>query len=309
MEILKNPNFDFLGKAKFFAGTSAIFVVLGIALISARHLKYGVEFSGGTEIIVQLTKAPEIDRVRNAVPGATIQTYGDAAQHKVMIRLAVTEAEEAKDTDVENASRSALDALASKYPENPVIASSTESVGAIVGKEMRTKAVQLTVLSLAIQLIYIAVRFGGGAWGAGAVVAGIHDTIVCLTLLHLFGYEITLNVIAALLTLVGYSVNDTIVVFDRARENLKQKRKDPLVKILNDSLNQTLSRTLISSGTTFLSVLGLFFFGGEVLAGFSFTMVVGILVGTYSTLYIAIPIVVWWTDFAERRQKAALARA
>jgi preprotein translocase subunit SecF len=308
MEILKNPNFDFMGKAKYFAGASAVFLILGIGLMVVRDPKYGVEFSGGTEIVVQMTKTPEADRVRDAVPGATIQTYGDAAQRKVLIRLAAPE--ESKDPDaIGNASRLALDALASKYPENPVVASSSESVGAIVGKEMRTKAIQLTVLGLAFQLIYIAIRFGGGVWGAGAVVAGIHDTIICLTLLHLFGYEITLNVIAAILTLVGYSVNDTIVVFDRVRENLKQKRKDPLAKILNDSLNQTLTRTIISNGTTFLAVLGLFFFGGEVLAGFSFTMVVGIIVGTYSTLYIAIPIVAWWSGYTEQRQKAALARA
>src|SRR6185503_15288012 len=120
--------------------------------------------------------------------------------------------------------------------------------------------------------------------------------LVTFAFLAFFRYEITLNVIAALLTLVGYSVNDTIVIFDRARENLRHKRKDSLSKILNDALNQTLTRTLISNGTTFLSVLGLFLFGGEVLRGFGFTMVVGIIVGTYSTIYIASPIVIWWEN-------------
>ena len=163
-----------------------------------------------------------------------------------------------------------------------------------MGAELRQKAVQLTVLGLVFQLVYIAIRFKGAIWGAAATVAVLHDVLVTLAFLAFFRYEITLNVIAALLTLVGYSVNDTIVIFDRARENLRQKRKDSLTKILNDSLNQTLTRTLISNGTTFLSVLGLFLFGGEVLRGFGFTMVIGILVGTYSTVYIASPIVVWW---------------
>ena len=144
------------------------------------------------------------------------------------------------------------------------------------------------------QLLYITWRFGGAIWGAAATIAVFHDVLVTLAFLAFFNYEITLNIIAALLTLVGYSVNDTIVIFDRARENLKTKKKDPLAKILNDSLNQTLTRTLISNGTTFLAVLGLYLFGGEVLRGFGFTMVIGILVGTYSTIYIASPIVIWW---------------
>jgi len=163
-----------------------------------------------------------------------------------------------------------------------------------VGAELRQKAILLTVLGLLFQLIYIGARFRGGVWGAGAAIAACHDVLVCLAFLSLFQYEITLNVIAALLTLVGYSVNDTIVIFDRARENLAHRRKDPMTKLLNDSINQTLTRTLISSGTTFLTVLALYLFGGEVLRGFGFTMVVGIIVGTYSTIYIAVPLVNWW---------------
>ena len=199
-----------------------------------------------------------------------------------------------------------LAALASKYPQNPVVESSAEVVGPVVGAELRKKAVQLTVLGLIFQLIYIAVRFKGAVWGAAATIAVLHDVLVTLAFLAFFRFEITLNVIAALLTLVGYSVNDTIVIFDRARENLRHKRKDSLRKILNDSLNQTLSRTLISNGTTFLAVLGLMF-GGEVLRGFAFTMAVGILVGTYSTIYIASPFVIWWTNRADKRQGPAAA--
>jgi preprotein translocase subunit SecF len=154
----------------------------------------------------------------------------------------------------------------------------------------------LTVCGLVLQLIYIAWRFKGPVWGGAATIAVFHDVLITIVLLVAFHHEITLNVIAALLTLVGYSVNDTIVVFDRVRENLRQRRKEPLAKVLNDSINQTLSRTVISSGTTFLTVLGLFLFGGEVLRGFAFTMVVGIVVGTYSSIYIASPVVIWWSQ-------------
>jgi preprotein translocase subunit SecF len=185
--------------------------------------------------------------------------------------------------------------------------SSTEIVGPIVGQELRQKAIQLTLFGLLFQFLYIWFRFGGAAWGAAATIAVFHDVIITLGLLVLCGYEVTLNVIAALLTLVGYSVNDTIVIFDRVRENLRQRRKEPLTTIINDSVNQTLSRTLISSGTTFLTVLGLYLFGGEVLRGFAFAMVVGIIFGTYSTIYIASPIVVWWHSFKKDRRPAVRA--
>jgi len=218
-----------------------------------------------------------------------IQTYGDAKSNQMLIRVAG-----ADEANVSAHAQGVLKALAEHYGENRVLESSTEIVGPIVGAELRKKAVQLTVLGLLFQLIYIGFRFNGAVWGAAATIAVFHDVLVTLGLLAMFGYEVTLNTIAALLTLVGYSVNDTIVVFDRVRENIRQRRKDPLSKIINDSINQTLSRTLISSGTTFLTVLGLYLFGGEVLRGFAFCMVVGIVVGTYSSIYIASPIVVWW---------------
>ena len=241
-------------------------------------------------------------------PGAVIQSYGDAAKNQVLIRLAGA-SEITGEGELDTTAKKLLAALSAHYPQNPILDSSSEIVGPIVGAELRRKAIVLTGLGLLFQLIYIAARFKGGVWGAGAAVAGLHDVLICLGFLTFFGYEITLNVIAALLTLVGYSVNDTIVVFDRVRENLRQRRKDPLRKILNDSINQTLTRTLISNGTTFLAVLGLYLFGGEVLAGFGFTMVVGILVGTYSTIYIAIPLVAVWSERGQKSPTAAVAKA
>jgi preprotein translocase subunit SecF len=295
MEIafLKNPNFDFLGKAKYFIGLSLLLIAGGVAHMASRGIHYGVEFSGGTQLIARFQQAPEVDHVRDAVekvaPGAVIQSYDVPAKNQVLIRIAGT-----GDKELSDLAREVLKTLGTSYAQNPVVESSTEIVGPVVGAELRDKAVKLTVLGLVFQLIYIAWRFKGAIWGSAATIAVFHDVIVTLGLLAVFGHEITLNVIAALLTLVGYSVNDTIVIFDRVRENLRLRRKDPLARIINDSVNQTLSRTLISNGTTFLTVLGLYLFGGEVLKGFSFTMVVGIIVGTYSTIYIASPVVVWW---------------
>jgi preprotein translocase subunit SecF len=277
-----------------------------VAFIAKEGLRYGVEFSGGTQLILKFQSAPHVDRIRGAVeklaPGAVIQTYGDSSKNQVLVRVAGD-----LQGEVENAAKPVLQALALAYPENPVVESSSEVVGPIVGAELRQKAIQLTVLGLLFQFIYIWFRFKGAVWGAAAAVAVFHDVMVTLAFLAFFRYEITLNVIAALLTLVGYSVNDTIVVFDRVRENLRHRRKDSLRTIMNDSLNQTLTRTLISNGTTFLAVLGLYLFGGEVLRAFGFAMVVGVLVGTYSTVYIASPFVIWWQGLKERKPPAAKA--
>jgi preprotein translocase subunit SecF len=309
MEILKNPNFDFLGKARYFIVASLVLIAAGVAFIATRGVRYGVEFSGGTQLIVKFQGPPQVERIRAAVdpvaPGSVIQSYGEASSKRALIRIGAT----GEAADLDAPARAVLAALGQSYGDNPVFESSSEIVGPVVGAELRRKAVQLTVLGLLFQLIYIGFRFKGAIWGAAATVAVLHDVLVTFAFLAFFNYEITLNVIAALLTLVGYSVNDTIVIFDRARENLRQKRKEPLRKILNDSLNQTLSRTLISNGTTFLAVLGLYLFGGEVLRGFGFAMVVGILVGTYSTIYIASPLVTWWSELRGGRRQPPAARA
>jgi preprotein translocase subunit SecF len=301
MEFLKNPNFDFLSKTRYFVIASLLLVLGSIAMISRPGgLHYGVEFSGGTQLVVKFEKPPAIDKIRSAVepvsPGAVIQSYDEPQKNQVLIRIAGAGDEGNLSAPAERT----LQALRSGYADNPIKEHSSEIVGPVVGAELRQKAIQLTVLGLLFQLIYIGIRFGGAVWGSAATIAALHDVLITLGFLALFRYEITLNVIAALLTLVGYSVNDTIVIFDRARENLRQRRKDSLAKIINDSVNQTLTRTLISNGTTFLAVLGLYLFGGEVLSGFGFTMVVGIVVGTYSTIYIASPIVVWWQDRGKR---------
>jgi preprotein translocase subunit SecF len=163
---------------------------------------------------------------------------------------------------------------------------SREIVGPVIGADLQRRGIYAVLTSLAAITIYIGVRFRF-SFAVGAIVATLHDVLVTLAFLMFFGYDISLNVVAAILTITGYSVNDTIVIFDRVRENLRSRRRDPLSQIVNQSVNQTLGRTVITAGTTFLSVLALFLFGGEALEGFAFTMLVGVVSGTYSTVFIA----------------------
>ena len=174
-------------------------------------------------------------------------------------------------------------------------------VGPKVGAELRSQALNATLLALAGMLVYIAFRFEF-IYGLAAVIAVFHDTIITIGLFSIFDKEISLTVIAALLTLVGFSMNDTIVVFDRIRENLPMMRKEKFDNVVNASINQTLSRTLLTSGLTFITAAALWLFGGAVLNGFSFALVVGIIVGTYSSIFIASPILIWWRDWMESRR-------
>ena len=176
----------------------------------------------------------------------------------------------------------------------------TEVVGPRVGSELRTKALLATLYALAGMLIYVGLRFEF-VYGFAAVIAVLHDTIITLGLFSLFHKEISLTVIAALLTLVGYSMNDTIVVFDRIRENLQRGRKGDMTEIVNRSINETLSRTIMTSGLTLLTAISLWLFGGQVLNGFAFALTVGIIVGTYSSIFVASPILVFWQDFMRKR--------
>jgi preprotein translocase subunit SecF len=185
---------------------------------------------------------------------------------------------------------------------SPFNVRSTEIVGPKIGSDLQHQAVMAVLYALGGMLVYIAFRFEW-IYGVAAVVAVFHDTIITIGLFSLFGKEISLTVVAALLTLVGYSMNDTIVVFDRIRENLKLLRREPLESLINRSVNQTLSRTVLTSGLTLLTALSLFLFGGSVLNGFAFALVVGIIVGTYSSIFVASPILIFWQSFVESRKK------
>jgi preprotein translocase subunit SecF len=259
----------------------------------------GVEFSGGTIVIVRFDQVPDNQQVRAALdkgmPGvgqnAVINRYGDPSARQVMIRVPMVGAEAGTSlSQTADAVMSSLKAAGLKVEDKPV---GTEIVGPSVGEQLTRQGTLATVLALAGILVYIALRFQF-SFAIGAVVATIHDLLVTLAFLAFFRYDLSLNVIAAILTITGYSTNDTIVIFDRVRENMKGMRRDNISHIINVAVNQTLSRTVITAGTALLSSLALFFFGGEVLHGFAFTMIVGIITGTYSSVFIAAAIVVIW---------------
>jgi preprotein translocase subunit SecF len=212
-----------------------------------------------------------------------VQQYGDPANRTVLVRVGHTGAETG--TDLSREAEAVMAAL-QKGGFGNVSQQGTEIVGPVVGEQLKRQGIYATVLALAGILGYIAFRFQF-SFAFGAVAATLHDLLVCLAFLSFFKYDITLNVIAGLLTITGYSVNDTIVIFDRVRENMRAMRRDNLSHIVNVAVNQTLGRTIITAGTTLLSVVALYLFGGEVLEGFAFTMLVGIISGTYSTVFIA----------------------
>ncbi len=193
-----------------------------------------------------------------------------------------------------------LGVLKDQFAANSFAIRRVEIVGPKIGADLRGQAIRVVLYALAAMLIYIAFRFEW-IYGVAAVIAVFHDTIITIGLFSLFNRQIDLTVIAALLTLVGYSMNDTIVVFDRIRENLKLQRRGTFAEIVNASINQTLSRTILTSGLTLLTALALFFFGGQVLSGFSFALVIGIIIGTYSSVFIASPILIFWYELVEKR--------
>ncbi len=251
--------------------------------------------------------AVDPDNVNGKLGTAAAQHYVSVGDAIVAYRSQIGLFRSAADIDhIPNVSPEVKNWLKQNTVIGPFTVLSADNVGPQVGHDLRTKALWAVLLSTGAMLVYIWFRFDV-KFGVGAIVAIIHDTLITIGLLSIFNREITLVVVAALLTLVGYSMNDTVVVYDRIRENMKNNRRDPLAKIINDSINQTLSRTVMSSGLTFLVVVALFFLGGEVLNTFALTLVIGIIVGTYSSIYVAAPIVVIWNDLQTKRRPAPAA--
>jgi preprotein translocase subunit SecF len=288
MRIFTNPNYNFLRWRWHALVLSVLIVVGGLVTIAQRGLPLGIDFTGGTAVILQFTEPPDVGRIRDALGpvarDAVVQPYGPAEERQVLIRFPpFTQQEQGASLDEDR--RRLEDALRAANVGAFEVRETT-IVGPVIGRDLQRKGIFATVFALAGILAYIAFRFRF-TFAVGAVVATFHDVLVTLAMLVWFNYDITLNVIAAILTITGYSVNDTIVVFDRVRENQRTMRRETLEEVVNRSVNQTLSRTIITAGTTFLAVLSLFLFGGEVLRGFAFTMVVGVVAGTYSTVFIA----------------------
>ncbi len=299
MQIFKTPKLDFLRWRWHAIALSWLIILAGVGVMMTKGLPLGVEFSGGTIVILQFDQQPPDSAtvrgaLERALPGegqnAVIQRYGDESQRQLMVRVPSV-GQEAGAGLSQTADR-VVAALQGAGVGNFRV-NGTEIVGPAVGADLKQKGILATVLSLAGILLYIAFRFQF-SFAVGTVVATIHDLLVTLAFLAFFRYDLSLNVIAAILTVTGYSTNDTIVIFDRVRENMRSMRRDSLYQIVTLSVNQTMSRTVITAGTALLSALALFFFGGDVLHGFAFTMIVGIITGTYSSVFIASAIAIIW---------------
>jgi preprotein translocase subunit SecF len=310
VELFHNPNIDWLGKKWYFLGFSLIILLAGIySMLFWHHIPLGVDFKGGTQIRVDFTQAPNENHIREAldkagIHGFTIQRVSDPSGHAANKEIISLPISTATDT-AHDAGREAVEnALTANYHDSAFNIEQVQIVGPTAGKQLQKQAIYATLYSLLGMLIYLWFRFEL-IYGVAAVVAVIHDTVITLGAFSLTNQELTLTVIAALLTLIGYSMNDTIVIFDRIRENLALSRREPLGELVNRSINQTLSRTVISSGLTFLTVLCLYLFGGEVLHGFSFALVIGILIGTYSSIVIAAPMLVAYQEWRTKRGKTA----
>jgi preprotein translocase subunit SecF len=279
-------------------------IVISLIIIGVKGIRKGIEFEGGAEVQLQYTAAPDVGGVRDALgkagfAGSIVTTIGKPEEHELYVRVPLVAG--AKDQDL---APRVVAALKSAQGETAFVVRSQSYIGPTIGKELVKKALGAVLGSMAGMLIYIWIRFEF-QWGLAAVIALVHDTIITLGLFSLFGYEMSLPVVAAFLTLVGYSVNDTVVIFDRIRENLRAKggTVTSLPDLINTSMNQTLSRTILTSLLTWIVCVFLFGLGGPALRDFSFVMVVGIIVGTYSSIYIASPFLVVWQEWLSARAK------
>ena len=331
--LFHNIHIDWLGKRKFFIAFSITILLAGLSSSIVRQytpdgtdaFNLGVDFKGGTVIVAKFKgQRPADDDLRNAlhnvgVADPLIQASTDKPD-EVLIKIplvegtaeapaAATVAEPGKDSSLtaqvqqgRKTVKTALDTFGKEAEGDQALTDSedsfykivgTDSVGAIAGSKLRNQAVTATLLGLIGILLFIAFRYDW-TYAAGAVIAVFHDVLMVLAFFSIFQWEVNLTVIAAILTIVGFSVNDSIVIFDRVRENLPRNRTDSLFNITNASINQTLSRTIITTGLVLLSVLALVIFGGDVLRSFSLALLVGIVLGAYSTIAIASPIAIWW---------------
>ena len=291
MQILKDLHIDFMGKRRTAVMLSAAALLICIASMAVRGFNLGLDFTGGTLIEMGYEQPAELSVVRAALDeagfsGATVQHFGTLRD--VMIRIAPA-AGEVEQTSAELSDRvfRALSGAAG----GAVALRRVEFVGPQVGEELREDGGLAILFSLIGILIYVALRFEW-RFSLGAVIAIIHDVIFTVGIFSLFQVEFDLPVLAAVLAVIGYSLNDTIVIYDRIRENFRKMRKGTVIEIINRSINQTMSRTIITSGTTLLVLLALYLFGGEIISGFSMALIIGVIVGTYSTIYVATAAVV-----------------
>ena len=292
MELFRNTQFDFLGKKWWFIFPSLLLTIAGVFSLLVNHgPRYGVDFTGGVVMEVRWEGAPPIERLRAAVssrlPGASVVAAHDMAGSNEVLIAADASASQ-NQTALRQNLVEALSTVDTRYSIR-----SFEAIGPQIGADLRHQALWATGGASGGMLLYLACRFRL-SYAVAAVAAMAHDALITVGLFSLLKQEISLTVVAALLTLIGYSMNDTIVVFDRVRENRRTGAREPLAEIINRSINQTLSRTVLTSGLTLLTALSLLLFGGPVLHGFSLVLVIGIVVGTFSSVFVASPILLAW---------------
>lgn len=292
MELISSKlEIDFMGKFRQALAMSGILVLIGLISIGVQGgLKYGIDFAGGTLVQLKFQKAPNIEDIREGLQSiglgdSSIQEFG--SHEEILIRV------QHADGKLEEMGATIKGSLKEKFGQNEIVVERVEVVGPKVGKDLREKAL-LSILYAIIGIVaYITWRFEF-QYAIAAIIALVHDVLITMGAFSIMGKEFDLVTVAAFLTIIGYSLNDTIVVFDRIRENLRRRGKTSLKDLINASINQTLSRTLLTSGTTLLVVVALFFFGGEIIHDFSFALLVGITVGTYSSIFIASVFIVLW---------------
>jgi preprotein translocase subunit SecF len=302
MELIPHgTHFDFIGKKKITLWISALAILISLGSIFFHGgLRLGVDFAGGLVVEVKFSKPTDISEVRDATDAiglkdAVVQKFG--GENEFLIRV-----EKATD-DLEAISKTIQTSLQERFKDGSLEIRRIEVVGPKVGKDLKEKAMLAVGLAFLAILIYVAFRFREIAFGLGGIVALFHDIIVTFGAVSIFNIEFSLNVLAVILTIIGFSINDTIVIFDRVRENVKKMRKEDLVTIFNVSINETLGRTILTSGTVMMVVLILFFFGGEVIHDFTVALIFGLITGTYSTVYIASPVVLFWEKNISRKQR------
>lgn len=277
-------NFNFLKYKNFFLFFSTFLVLASIILVFTKGLDFGVDFKGGTTIEIRLEKKIEIEKIRNSLSKFKINNYSVKEFGTVNDFLISTDYS-VSPNDIKN--------FIEKDLKEKIIIRKVETVGPKVGSELIKSAIYSVLLCFVAMFLYLWFRFEW-QFSFGGIVALFHDTIITVGVFSLLGLQFDLTIVAALLTIIGYSINDTVIIYDRIRENLKKDSSSELSILVNESLNNTLSRTLKTSGTTLLSIIAVLIFGGEVLRGFAFAITFGIIIGTYSSIYIASPIVMFF---------------
>jgi preprotein translocase subunit SecF len=307
MRFFKKTTIDFMGKRKMWYAISAAVIFAGVISLLVKGINFGIDFKGGTELIVQFARSVEIGDVRSAMDNvgfnkAEIKTFG--SNQDILVRTP----EQGVGSEISEKIQSGLKG---KFPDNPFRVQKEERIGPKIGAELRRDAVYAVLASLVAILAYLGIRFSF-VYGVGAVVALFHDVLLTIGLVSIcdgvipqLNLEFSQTMMAAFLTLVGLSTNDTVVVFDRIRENSKIFKAMPLEQLINKSVNEMLSRTIITSGSIFAVLLILLLFGGEVIRGFAFASLIGIVTGTYSSIYIASALVVDWVNRTKKKAQLA----